>query len=102
MKADCVVVRIVESKLVEVEREPKKMTNDESNTLEYYSYLRGNSKDRKYALMLNNFNNIPMKYEVIKNMKVRQIVKINEKEIILRKVLIEVKVNGHHIFNCIE
>ena len=49
--------------------------NNESNALKYYSFLRGSSKDRKYALVLNNFNNVLMKYEVIKNVKVRQIVK---------------------------
>ena len=50
--------------------------NHKSNILEYYSYVRNNTKDRKHDLMLNKFNNYLMICKVIKNVKVRQKIKI--------------------------
>ena len=75
--------------------------NDESNILEYHLHLGGNLKDRKYALVLSNFNNIPMKYKEINYARVRQIVRM-KREIILGKALLEVKVNRYNIFNFVK
>ena len=72
-------MHVIKSKLAKVERKLKKIMKDESNTFEYYLHLDSNLRDIKHALVLNNFNNILIKYEVIKNAKVRQIVKMNEK-----------------------
>ena len=78
------------------------MAFNQADSLRYYSFIAGSPDERREALLLNQYANSRMKYEFIKNVDVKKIIKVNRIEITIRKAILNVNVRGINIFDAIE
>jgi len=100
--AKSIVVYTIESKAEEMDLKLRQLVNDKMDTLSYYSFINGSAEQRKEALVLNRLQNVKMKYEILKNTHVKEIMKMNRVEMTMRKALLGVKVNNKIIFQAVE
>ena len=78
------------------------LVNNKMDTLSYYSFINRTAEQRNEAIVFNRLQNIKMKYEIIKNTNVKEIVKMNGVDMTMRKVLCGIKVNNETIFQAVE
>ena len=75
---------------------------NQTDTLRYYSFVKGSPNKRRRALSLNQFMNKKMKYKFIKNVDVKKTVKVNGNEMTMRKVMLNTNAREIRIFEVIE
>jgi len=100
--AKCIVVYAVESKAEEIDSKLRLLVNNKMDTLSYYSFINGTAEQRNEAIVFNRLQNVKMKYKIIKNTNVKEIVKMNGVDMTMRKALCGIKVNNETIFQAVE
>ena len=102
IEALCIVVHAIESEAETIDLKLREMILNKVDIVSYFSFINGSSQERKSALLLNRFVNVKMKYEVLKNIHVKESVTTKGVEMTVRKALSLVSVNGVSIFQAIE
>ena len=102
VEAKCIVVYAVDDVAEQFDLALRNMVSERMDNLAYYSFINGSPDQRKQALTFNRLQNVKMKYEIIKNARVREKVKCCGVDMTMRKALSEVKVNDEVIFQAIE
>ena len=102
VEARCIVVYAIEEKAEEMDLKLRKLVNDRTDTLTYFSFINGSPEQRKKALILNRLQNVKMKYEIIKKCHVKEKAKHKGVEKTFRKALSEVQISNETIFQAVE
>ena len=80
----------------------RKLVNDRTDTLIYFSFINGSPEQRKKVLILNRLQNVKIKYEIIKKCHVKEKAKHKGVEKTFRKALSEVQISNETIFQAVE
>ena len=102
VEARCIVVYAIEEKAEEMDLKLRKLVNDRTDTLTYFSFINGSPEQRKKALILNRLQNVKMKYKIIKKCHVKEKAKHKGVEKTFRKALSEVQISNETIFQAVE
>jgi len=102
VEARSIVVYAIEEKAEEMDLKLRKLVNDRTDTLTYFSFINGSPEQRKKALILNRLQNVKMKYEIIKKCHVKEKAKHKGVEKTFRKALSEVQISNETIFQAVE
>ena len=102
IEAQCIVVYAVDEAAESFDLALRNMVSEKMDNLTCYSFANGSSEQRKQALTFNRLQNVKMKCEIMRNARVREMVKKDGVKITLRKALTEVKIDDEVIFQAIE
>jgi len=98
----CIVIYVVEEKKEEINKKMKEMHEDSDNVYKFYSYLTDTAQSRYDSLVLNRLFNVPMKYEVLKGVYIRQNIIVEQEKCRLHQAILNVYQNDIKLFECVE